>query len=163
LQELDLGELEGRPAVEVIARVAERLADGLGGLDGEILKTALNEAILEAAQLEAELGFTDLETALQTFLNEQGLAGLVELFLTRFVANLVVGIILDHVDQKTETAAQTEALLGGIEIVSRDKARAMIARFRSDGRFNRVDWFGAAGKRLGRELADSIVAEFQTG
>jgi hypothetical protein len=163
LQELDLGELEGRPAVEVIARVAERLADGVGGLDGEILKTALNEAILEAAQLEEELGFTDLETALQTFLNEQGLAGLVELFLARFVTNLVTGMILDHVDQKTENAAQTEALLAGIEIVSRDKARAMIARFRSVGRFNRMDWFGAAGKRLGRELADSIVAEFRTG
>jgi hypothetical protein len=161
LQSLDLSDLEGRPAVEVIARLAERLADGLDGVDGEILETALNETILEAAQLEEELGFTDLEAALQTFLNEQGLSGLVELFLARFVSNLVTAAILDHVDQKTDGEAQTEALLSGIEIVCRDKARAVIERYQSDGRFNRVDWFGAAGKRLGRELADSICVELQ--
>jgi len=159
LQRLDLGDLEGRPAVEVVARVAERLADELDGVDGEILKTALSEAILEAAQLEEELGFTDLEAALQTFLNEQGLSGLVELFLARFVSNLVTGAILDHLDHKTDSEAQTEVLLSGIEIVCRDKARDVIERYRTDGRFNRVDWFGAAGKRLGREVADSITAE----
>lgn len=160
---LDLGDLDGRPAVEVIARVSERLAESLDGVDGEILKTALNDTILEAAQLEEELGFTDLEVALQTFLNEQGLNGLIELFLTRFVADLVTGAILDHVDQKTGGEAQTEALLNGIEIVCRDKAHAIVERYQADGRFNRVDWFGAAGTRLGRELADSIVAEIQTG
>jgi hypothetical protein len=161
LQSLDLGNLEGRPAVEVIARVAERLADGLDGLDGEILRTALNETILEAAQLEEELGFMDLEAALQTFLNEQGLSGLIELFLARFVSNLVTGAILDHIDQKTGSEAQAEALLSGIEIVCRDKARDMIERAQTAGRFNRMDWFGAAGTLLGRELADSIVAELQ--
>ena len=159
LQNLDLGDLEGRPAVEVIARVAERLAEGLVGVDGEILKTALNETILQAAQLEEELGFTDLEAALQTFLNDQGLSGLVELFLTRFVSDLVTGAILDHIDQKTDSDAQAEALLSGIEIVCRDKARDTVERHRTAGHFNRVDWFGAAGTRLGRELADSIVAE----
>jgi hypothetical protein len=161
LQNLDLSDLEGRPAVEVIARVAERLADGLDGVDGEILRTALNETILEAAQLEEELGFTDLEAALQTFLNEQGLGGLVELFLARFVSDLVTGVILDHIDQKTGSEAQAEALLSGIEIVCRDKARAIVERHLTAGRFNRVGWFGAAGMRIGRELADSIVAELQ--
>lgn len=163
LQGLDLGNLEGRPAVEVIARVSERLAESLDGVDGEILKTALNETILEAAQLEEELGFTDLEVALQTFLNDEGLNGLIELFLTRFVADLVTGAILDHVDHKVGSEAQTEALLSGIEIVCRDKAHAIVERYRTDGRFNRVDWFGAAGTRLGRELADSVVAEIQAG
>lgn len=143
-------------------QVSERLAEGLDGVDGELLKTALNETILEAAQLEGELGFTDLEAALQAFLNEQGLGGLVELFLTRFVSDMVTAAILEHVEQKTESETQTEALLSGIEIVCRDKARAVVERYRIDGRFNRVDWFGAAGARLGRELADSIVVEVQT-
>jgi len=162
LSELDLGDLEGRPAVEVIARVSERLAEGLDGVDGELLKTALNETILEAAQLEGELGFTDLEAALQAFLNDQGLGGMIELFLTRFVSDLVTAAILEHVEQKTESETQTEALLSGVEIVCRDKARAVVESYRIDGRFNRVDWFGATGVRLGRELADSIVVELQT-
>jgi hypothetical protein len=145
----------------VIARVSERLANGLDGVDGEILRTALHGTILEAAALQEELGFTDLEAGLQTFLNDHGLSGLVELFLTRFVSDLVTAAILDHVDQKTNSEAQTEALLNGIEIVCRDKARAVVNRYGAAGGFNRADWFGAEGTRLGRELADSIVAELQ--
>lgn len=159
LRGLDLATLEGRPAVEVIARVSERLADGLDGVDGEILRTALNETILEAAQLEQELGYTDLEDALQNFLNDQGLSGLVELFLSRLVSDLVTAAVLDHVNQKTDSEQQTEALLTGIEIVCRDKARAVVGRYTTNGRLNQVDWFGAAGTRLGRELADSILGE----
>jgi hypothetical protein len=157
LRGLDLTTLEGRPAVEVIARVSERLAEGLDGVDGEILRTALNATILEAAQLEQELGFTDLEVALQTFLNEQGLSGLVELFLSRLAADFVVAAILDYVDQKTNNEQETEAMVEAIEVVCREKARAVIGRY--DGRMNQVDWFGRAGARIGREIAESIVDE----
>jgi hypothetical protein len=86
---------------------------------------------------------------------------LIELILTRLASDLVTAAILDHVGQRSDSHAQTEALLAGIEIVCRDRARAIVERFRRDGRFNRVDWFGAAGTRLGRELADSIVAELR--
>lgn len=163
LRQLDLRTLEGRPAVEVIARVAERLAEGLDGVDGDILTTALNETILEAAQLEAELGYSDLEVGIQTFLDEQGLAGLIELFLARFVTDLVAAAVFSHVEEKTESEAQSEALLGGIEIVCRAKSRAVVERERAAGAFSRVDWFGPAGRRLGRELANSIVSELKAG
>jgi len=163
LRGLDLGELDGRPAVEVVARVSEQLASGLDGVDGEILRKALNDAILETAALENELGFTDLEAGLQTFLDEEGLGGLIEMFLTRLASDLVAAAILDHVGEKTDSDPQTEALLAGIEIVCREKTRAMVNRNRNEGRFNRVNWFGPAGTRLGRELADSIVAELRTG
>jgi hypothetical protein len=162
LDRLDLDELDGRPAVEVVARVAERITQGINGVDAEILRTALNDAILEAAQLEEDLGFTDLEAALQAFFNEQGLNGFIELFLTRFVSDLVIAAILEHVDQKTSSEAETEALLNGIEIVCRDKVHTVVEQFRAEGRFTDIDWFGAAGPRLGRQLADSIVTELRT-
>jgi hypothetical protein len=162
LKRLDLDELDGRPAVEVIARVSEKISEGLDGVDAEILRTALNEAILEAVQLEEELGFTDLEAALQTFLSEQGLNGFIELFLARFVSDLVTAAILDHVDHKTSSEVETEALLSGIEIVCRDKVHTVVEQYRDTGRLSGVDWFGAAGTRLGRELADALVAELQT-
>lgn len=161
LERLDLAELDGRPAVEVISRVSERLADGIDGIDGEILKTAFNEAILEAAQLQGELGFTDLEAALQAFLATEGLSGMIELFLTRFVTDLVTGAILDHVEKKTISDAEMEALLSGIEIACRAKVHSAVERHRSDGRFNNVDWFGSSGAQLGRELSDAVITELR--
>lgn len=162
LGRLDLAELEGRPAVEVIARVSERLAEGMGGVDEEMLRASLNQTLLEAAQLQEELGYRDLEGALQQFLNDQGLGGLVELFLTRFVSDLVAAALLQHIDEKTESALQTEALLDGIEIVCRAKSRSIVERYRNDGRFNRINWFGVAGNRLGRDIATSILSELRT-
>ena len=161
LRELDLGALEGRPAVEIIARVSERLAEGMDGVDGEILKIALNEAILEAAQLEEELGYTDLDQGLQAFLNDQGLGGLLELFLARLASDLVTAAIFEHVDQKSESANQTEAMLAGIESVCRNKAHTTIEQYRMGGRLNRTDWFGGAGRRLGLEMAESILTELR--
>lgn len=160
LRRLDLEALEGRPAVEVIARVAERLAADVDGVDGEILRTALNETILEAAQLQDELGYADLEASLQEFLNEQGLAGLVELFLARLTTDLVTAAITEHVDQRTDREEDAEALVSAVEIVCRDRAREVVTRHNAAGRFNQVDWFGTAGARLGRELAEAIVISF---
>ena len=161
LRELDLASLEGRPAVEVIARVSERLADGIEGIDAEILKAALNETILEAAQLEQELGYEDLEAGLQAFLQDEGLGGLVELFLAKFVSDLVSAAIFEHIDQRSESASQTEAMLAGIESVCRNKAHTTIQRFQGDGRLNQTDWFGPAGRRLGHEMAESILNELR--
>ena len=162
LRKLDLGTLEGRPAVEIIARVSERLAEGMDGVDAEILRMALNEAILEAAQLEEELGYTDLEQGLQAFLNDQGLGGLLEVFLTKLVSDLVTAAIFEHVDQKSESADQTEAMLAGIESVCRNKAHTTIEEYRTGGRLNRTDWFGGAGRRLGQEMAESILTALRT-
>lgn len=161
LRELDLASLEGRPAVEVIAQVSERLAAGIEGIDAEILKAALNETILEAAQLEHELGYEDLEAGLQAFLQDEGLGGLVELFLAKFVSDLVSAAIFEHIDQRSESASQTEAMLAGIESVCRNKAHTTIQRFQGDGRLNRTDWFGPAGRRLGHEMAESILNELR--
>lgn len=162
LRGLDLGDLDGRPAVEIVARVADHLASGVDGIDGELLRKALSDAILEAAALQEQLGFTDLEAALQTFLDEQGLGGLLELFLSRLVSDLVTAAILDHLGQKTDSDMQTEALLSGIDIVCRDKARSTVEHYRATGRFNQVDWFGTAGARLGRELAEALLADLRT-
>ena len=159
LRDINLGELEGRPAAEVIATVSERLAEGSSGVDAELLRTALNETILEAAQLNEEVAYTDLEAGLQSFLNENGVEGLVELFLTRFVTDLVTAAVFEHIDTKAENAAQAEALLSGIETACRNKAQATIAAYRTSGQFSRTNWFGGAGSRLGREIAGAMLTE----
>lgn len=134
----------------------------MDGVDAEILKTALNETILEAAQLEQELGYEDLGEGLQAFLTQEGLGGLIEMFLAKFVSDLVTAAIFEHVDQKSESATQTEAMLAGIESVCRSKAHTTIERYRTSGRLNRTDWFGTAGHGLGREMAESILTELRT-
>lgn len=156
---LDLSTLEGQPAVEVIAKVSERLAEGLDGIDGELLRSALNDAVLDAVQLEGELGYADLEEALQEFLNTQGVSGLIELFLTQFVSKIVTAHLLEFLNEKTDNEQETEALLSGIEIVCRDRAQTVIGSYQTDGRLNEIDWFGKSGQSLGRELADSILTE----
>jgi len=85
LDVLGLAELRGRPAAEVIARISEHLAEGAEGLQAELLRTALQDTILEAAAIEGESGYQNLGEALQNFLNREGVDGLVESFLTHYV------------------------------------------------------------------------------
>ena len=159
LRDLDLSDLEGRSAVEVIARVSERLAEGTEGVDSDLLRTALNDTILEAAQLDEELAYSDLEAGLQSFLNTQGLAGLISTFLAKLVTDLVTASVFQHVDERAENANQLEAFLSGIESVCRSKASETVDQFQADGRLNRTDWFGNAGARLGRDIAEKLLSE----
>lgn len=159
LRALNLEDLAARSAIEVISLISARLSEASEGVDAELMNAALNETILEAADLGDELGYADLEDGLQAFLLERGPEGLVESLLAKFAYDLVIASVLQHIDLRSDSASQTEAFLSGVEAACRSHARTVIERYRADGSMARTDWFGAAGRRLGREIAQAMATQ----
>jgi hypothetical protein len=158
LRTLGLDELRGRPAAEVIARIAEHLAEDTPGLQGELLSAALRDAILEAAALEGDRGYQNLSDSLQAYLNREGVDGLVESYLTHYVFDRVWSCIQSHVDRKSDGLASASALGRAVESGCRAHVHALIEDMRDSRRFDGLDWFGRDGQALGQEIAETLEA-----
>jgi len=159
LDALGLGDIAGRPAAEVIARVADRLADAAAGQQQVLLATALRDAILEAVEPQGAAGYEDLEGALQVFLNAEGIEGLVEAFLGTYVFELVWYAIEDHVASRAETNVNADALASAVRNAARFQVRTVIRQERARGRFGGVDWFGNEGISRSEQIAAAIESQ----
>lgn len=155
LEAFGLGELQGKPAAEVIARIAEHLAEDLPGTQGEILTAALREAIFEVAALEGDRSYQTLEASLQSFLSREGVEGLIECFLSRVVFNRVWFHVESHVQKKAD-GTDGRALASAVERSIKGHVRSLIEEQKAAGRFERLDWFGAAGNRFGQDIATDL-------
>jgi hypothetical protein len=160
LEAFGLANLQGRPAAEVIARIAEHLTEDLPGTQGEILSAALRDAIFEVAVLEGDRSYENLETSLQAFLSREGVEGLIECFLSRMVFNRVWFHIESHVQKKAD-AADGQALALAVERSIKGQVRNLIDEQKAAGRFDRLDWFGAAGSRFGQDIAADLEARLR--
>lgn len=158
LDRLGLGELRGRPAAEVIARIAEHLARETDGLANDVLSTALSEALLEAARLEGDRSYEALETSLDAFIARNGIEGLMALFLTRYVFERVWVLIESHVNLRSATTSGTDGLSAGVEAACEATVHDLVAQIRDEGRLEQVNWFG----REGQALADGLVQDLET-
>lgn len=158
LHVLGLDDLRGRPAAEVIATIADHLTDGIEGLQGELLRTALRDAIFEAATLGGDPGLTDLGAALQSFLAEAGPEGLVELFLSHLVFDRVWSVVESHVNVRSDGNAASSAMSTAVHGACCAHVRDYMKELRDQGLMNKVDWFGRAGIRIGQEIAGRLEA-----
>lgn len=146
----------GKPAAEVIARIAEHLAAETEGLQHELLTDALRQTILEAAALQGETGYADLGAALERFLVSDGVEGLVVSFLSNYVYDRVWAIVENHVDHRAETNSASDGLASAVEGVCRSQVRALVSDVRAEGRFERVNWFGREGQQLGQRVVSDL-------
>ena len=158
LRSLGLDELRGRPAAEVISRIAEHLAEDTSGLQGDLLSAALRDAILEAAALEADRGYQNLSDALQAYLARDGIEGLVESFLTHYVFDRVWSSVESHVERKSGGQSSSSALASAVENGCRAHVQALIDDMRDSRRFDGLDWFGRDGQAFGQEIAGTLEA-----
>jgi len=156
LRLLGLDELRNRPAAEVIARISEHLADGVEGLQEELLRTALQEAILETAAIEGESGYHNLSGALQSFLSREGVEGLIESFLTHYVLDRVWAFIQNHVERRSDSVSSASALESAVENSCRGHVRELMDDMKRAGRFDRLDWFGTDGQRFGQDISVTL-------
>lgn len=159
LERLGLEDLRGKPAAEIIAQVADKLAD-IDGLEGDLLRSALRNAILEAAQLAAETGYDDLDAGLQEFVNTEGLEGLIGLFLTRFAYEYIVAVDHEHIAAMGTDSAGIATFEAGILYACRSEVRSTIEELKAAGRFENTDWFGTAGRKVGQNVAYAVEARF---
>ncbi len=157
IEALGLADLSGMTPAEVVSRIAEHLADETSGLQHELLVNALRDALLDAASIQGDAGFQQLDEALQSFLQREGVSGLVTAFLTNYVFDRVWGIIEYHVDRKADSTSDAVALESAVQDVCRQHVRDAVGSAEEAGRFEQVDWFG----REGVGIAESVVNDLE--
>lgn len=155
LGSLGLGELKGKPASEVIAKIAEHLAESEDPLQRDILCDALKDTLIEVAALEEAGEYSDLEAALQKFFDQHGAEGLVQCFLTNYVFDRVWNAVEDHAELKGQ-GTSAEALGIAVAQACRSHVETLINESKAAGRFDKADWFGVEGIALGNELVAEL-------
>ena len=162
IESLGLAELRGKPASEIISRIAEHLADGTDGIEHELMTTALRDAILECAALTGDGSYNALDSSLQTFLEREGIGGLVESFLSHFVFDGVWSLLENHVNLTSNGVSDSQALASAVENACRMHVQELIAEVTREGRFERVDWFGTEGSKLGGDIVATLEFRLQS-
>jgi hypothetical protein len=154
---LGLKDLRGRPAAEVVAQVAERLSRDATGRQAEVLEAALRDTIFDIAAVEESGSYEDLEGALQSFMDREGIEGFIEAFLSQYVFTAVWSYFENHAKSKTD-GTPDEALVSAVESACRSLVSHELKAIQDTQQFEGIDWFGAAG----RNFADKIVGQLQS-
>lgn len=157
LGSLHLQGLRGRPAAEVVAQVAEHLSRGASGRQAEVLEAALRDTIFDIAAVEGTGTYEDLEGALQSFMDREGIEGFIESFLSQYVFTAVWSYFENHAKSKTDGPVD-EALTSAVESACRSLVTHELKTIRDTQQFERIDWFGNAGQ----SFADKIVGQLQS-
>lgn len=161
LDRLGLQNLVGKSAVEVVSAIVDHLASTVDGIDGELMKAALSEAILEATQLGDDDGFVNLERGLQAFLEDSGVQGLVELFLCHFVFDAIWANIESYVASRAPDERSTAAFMSAVEGICFAEVRVIVRESHARNDFESLDWFGPDGRRIGISVFESIDARLR--
>jgi hypothetical protein len=154
LESLGMEDLRGRPAGEVISKIAEHLSKDVDGLEKDLLRGAIQQAIYNAAELVDDPTYDNLETSLQTYLSQEGVEGLVELFLAQYIFDRVWLLIEDYANKRTEGETDIVNLETAVEHACRSNVHDAVERYKAEGRFDNTDWFGSQG--LG--VAEALIA-----
>jgi len=156
LYSFGIEDLRGRPAGEVISRIADHLSEGLHGLEQDVLRGAIQQAIYNAAELTGDPTYENLETSLQAFLSSEGLEGLIELFLTQYVFDRVWLLIEDYVNKRTDSQGDISNMEIAVEQACRSNVHDEIEYHKTNGSFDNLDWFGADGHRVAETVVSGL-------
>ncbi len=120
------------------------------------MSAALRDTLLEVANLDDSVAYQDLAESLESFLEANGVEGLVEVFLSNLVYDQVWSLIEQWVLEKSESNQDTEALRSSVDAACRQLVRDAINSLKEEGRFDSVDWFGTDGAALGRDIVGVV-------
>lgn len=126
------------------------------------MSDALRNSLLEAAALEEGSEYKDLEEALQSFLDKNGVEGLIQLFLTNYVFDRVWMAVENHAQLKADRTAVSEALGIAVSQACRSHVESLIQDVKLEGRFDKTDWFGRGGIQLGNELVSELEGRLRS-
>jgi len=157
LNSLGIEDLQGKPAGEVISKIADHLSDDLSGMERDVLRSALQQALYNAAELAGDPSYENLEASLQTFLAREGIEGLIELFLTQYVFDRVWLLIEEYVTNRTDDEADISNLETAIEQSCRSNVHEEVEHHKAEGSYENLDWFGPDGHRI----AESVVTDLE--
>lgn len=156
LDKLGLGDLRNRPAAEVVARIAEHLSSHANGLERTLLSSALRDSLLEVSNLQSELGYQDLAESLESFLQENGVEGLIETVLANLVYDQVWFLLEEWVFSKSESNGDSEALRASVDVACHQLVRGAITELKNENRFDSMDWFGSDGLAFAGDIVQGV-------
>lgn len=163
LQNLGVSDLVGKSAAEVIGKVAERLSEASTGQEKELLSAALRDALLDAAGSQLDGSYESLDSSLESFIQAEGVEGLVELFIGNYAFELVWYGLEQHVTAKSGTNEEAEALASAVRSACQVRARDAVSAEKTAGKFAQVDWFGSEGQKRGFAIAEQLERQLTRG
>jgi len=156
LNSLGIEDLRGKTAAEVIGKIADHLSADHDGLERDVIRSALQDAIYNAAELEGDPTYENLEQSLQDFLTRNGIEGLVELFLTQYVFSCVWLLVEDYVNKRTDSQNEINNLSTAIEQACFSNVHEEIENQKRLNRFNNISWFGPEGIRVAQTIVTDL-------
>lgn len=156
LASLGLSSLEGKSCAEVIGRVAEHIASASTGQERELIQNSLNECILDAAALQGDVSYEQLDESITGFLADNGVTGLVELFLSNMAYNLVWYGIENHIDLKAQSADTVTSIQSSIRETCTQSIAAVMKSAVLNKLNNTKDWFGKDGVEAATQIASRV-------
>jgi hypothetical protein len=157
LELLGIDDLRGKPAGEVISRIADHLSKDVNGLEQDVLRGAIQQAIYNAAELADDPTYENLEASLQTYLSREGVEGLIELFLTQYVFDRVWLLIEDYVNKRTDSQVDMSNMEAAVEQACRSNVHDEVDTYKTEGQFDNLDWFGQDGLRV----AETVITDLE--
>ncbi|MCG2812998.1 MAG: hypothetical protein L6428_16330 [Candidatus Aminicenantes bacterium] len=154
---IGIDDMRGKPAGEVISKIADHLSKGLHGLEQDLMRNAIIQAILNAAEIAGDPTYENLEASLQAFLSRDGVEGLIELFLTQYIFYRIWHIIEDHVNKRTDNQGDISNMEVAVEQACRSNVHDEVEYQKKVGSFDNLDWFGVDGL----QVAETIVSDLE--
>jgi diguanylate cyclase (GGDEF)-like protein len=147
----------GSPA-EVVTELAASMTPKMPGREGDLLRKALEETLLEAAGLGYELHSLEIDRGLQSFLVRRGGFAFIELFLSLYVFDVVALRMQDSID----LAASSDASITMSMLALERRCRNVIRSVGKDlGLKTRVAEL-RGNKRLGATIMRAVEERFTT-
>jgi hypothetical protein len=115
-------------ATELVEHLANAFCPAFAGVESELLKKSLQEALLTSIDLQGDASVPEFRELLQRFLRRHGMVGLVRLFVRLHMFNMVWFELRqsDAMPRRSEQALA--AFISAVERVCHAKANAAVRR-----------------------------------
>lgn len=150
LELLGITEAANLVGVELLDRISEAIIGGRLTFDQEIATTALRNTMMDILRYNPE----DFEIATRLFLENEGLAGFIEAFLTKYVFETIWGFLEDATRERILRETSIESFVNALEHLCSYEVETVV----QESNFEAVDWLGPEGQ----SLADSISRRIST-
>lgn len=133
------------------------MSEDANGLEKDLLRGAIQQAIYNAAELVDDPTYDNLESSLQTYFTQEGVEGFVELFLTQYVFDRIWLLIEDHANKRMDGERGLIDLETAVEHACRSNVHDEIEKYKEEDRFASTDWFGSQGVGV----AEMLIADLE--
>ena len=144
---------------EIVSALAAALTRNISALEGDLLRKALQEAILEAAGLGYDLQSFDIVSGLQEFFQRRNVHDLIELFLSRYVFAVVSFKIQTAVGLQAQTEESMIVSMLALERLCRNIVRSVSRDLWLPTKMDQLPGDHRLGETIVQTIEDRLLKE----